>query len=114
MCDDVRGTPRAVPALATAGVDAAAMQQIIATLGAAMAQTGPEQDLIVLFEREVQRLLRMRAVRLREIPTRYQVRLVTPTRTAESLVLGVPSADSRVQVVLEATCDPNRDLDERD
>src|SRR5687767_12145362 len=114
MCDDVRGTPRAVPALASAGVDAAAMQQIIATLGAAMAQTGPEQDLIVLFEREVQRLLRMRAVRLREIPARYQVRLVTPTRTAESLVLGVPSADSRVQVVLEATCDPNRDLDERD
>jgi transcriptional regulator with PAS, ATPase and Fis domain len=114
MCDDDRGTPRAVPALASAGVDAAAMQQIIATLGTAMAQTGPEQDLIVLFEREVQRLLRMRAVRLREIPARYQVRLVTPTRTAESLVLGVPSADSRVQVVLEATCDPNRDLDERD
>jgi len=114
MCDEVRGTPRAIPTLATAGVDAAAMQQIIATLGGAMAQTGSEQDLIVLFEREVQRLLRMRAVRLREIPTRYQVRLVTPTRTAESLVLGVPSADSRVQVVLEATCDPNRDLDERD
>src|SRR5688500_7073925 len=113
MCDEVRGTPRAVPALAT-GVDAAAMQQIIATLGSAMAQTGSEQDLIVLFEREVQRLLRMRAVRLREIPARYQVRLVTPTRTADSLVLGVPSADSRVQVVLEATCDPNRELDERD
>jgi transcriptional regulator with PAS, ATPase and Fis domain len=114
ICDDVRGTPRAVSALAAAGVDAAAMQQIIATLGGAMAQPGPEQDLIALFEREVQRLLRMRAVRLREIPTRYQVRLVTPTRTAESLVLGVPSADSRFQVVLEATCDPNRDLDERD
>ena len=75
ICDEVRGIPRAIPALATAGVDAAAMQQIIATLGSAMAQTGPEQDLIVLFEREVQRLLRMRAVRLREIPTRYQVRL---------------------------------------
>ena len=113
-CDEVRGAPRAVPALAAAGVDAAAMQQIIATLGSAMAQTGPEHDLVVLFEREVQRLLRMRAVRLREIPTRYQVRLVTPTRTAESVVLGVPSADSRVQVVLEATCDPNRDLDDRD
>ena len=114
MCDEVRGTPRAVSTLAAAEVDAAAMQQIIATLGGAMAQPGPEQDLIALFEREVQRLLRMRAVRLREIPTRYQVRLVTPTRTAESLVLGVPSADSRFQVVLEATCDPNRDLDERD
>src|SRR5687767_1560133 len=114
MCDEVRGTPSAVPALAGAGVDAAAMQQIIATLGSAMAQPGAELDLIALFEREVQRLLRMRAVRLREIPARYQVRLVTPTRTAESLVLGVPSPDSRVQVVLEATCDPNRDLDERD
>ena len=113
-CDEVPEASRAVSALAAAGVDAAAMQQIITTLGSAMAQPGAEQDLIALFEREVQRLLRMRAVRLREIPARYQVRLVTPTRTAESLVLGVPSSDSRVQVVLEATCDPNRDLDERD
>jgi transcriptional regulator with PAS, ATPase and Fis domain len=133
--DEVRGTPRAVPGTqATAGiddmrvdavrvddmrvddvrVDAIAMQQIIATLAGVITQTGPEQDLVVVFEREVQQMLRMRAVRLREIPTRYQVRLVTPTRTADSLVLGVPNADPRVQVVLEATCDPNRDLDERD
>jgi transcriptional regulator with PAS, ATPase and Fis domain len=113
MFDEVCGVPRAVPD-ATAGVDAAAMQQIIATLGSAVAHIGSDHDLIVVFEREVQRLLRMRAVRLREIPTRYQVRLVTPTRTADSLVLGVPNADPRVQVVLEATCDPNRDLSERD
>ena len=92
MCDDVRGTPRAVPALASAGVDAAAMQQIIATLGTAMAQTGPEQDLIVLFEREVQRLLRMRAVRLREIPARYQVRLVSVRKFSQG---ELPSAGDR-------------------
>jgi transcriptional regulator with PAS, ATPase and Fis domain len=115
MCDEVRGVSLTAPgALAAAGVDAAAMQQIIATLGSALAQSASDQDLIVIFEREVQRLLRMRAVRIREIPARYQVRLVTPTRTADSLVLGVPSADTRVQVVLEATCDPNRELDERD
>jgi transcriptional regulator with PAS, ATPase and Fis domain len=115
MCDEIRGIPRAIPdALATAGVEAVAMQQIIATLAGAVAQIGLEQDLIVVFEHEVQRLLRMRAVRLREIPTRHQVRLVTPTRTADSLVLGVPNGDPRVQIVLEASCDPNRDLDDRD
>ncbi len=114
MYDEIGGVPQVIPdALATAGAEVAAMQQIIATLGGVVAQIGVEQDLIVVFEREVQRLFRMRAVRLREIPTRYQVRLVTPTRTSDSLVLGVPNADPRVQVVLEATCDPNRDLDDR-
>ena len=97
MRDEVREVSQTAPgALAAAGVDAAAMQQIIATLGNALAQNASDQDLIVIFEREVQRLLRMRAVRIREIPARYQVRLVTPTRTADSLVLGVPSADYRI------------------
>ncbi len=90
------------------------MQGLLMALGSVIAQGSPEQDLVAAFEREVQRLLRMRSVRLREIPVRYQVRLVTPTRTAESIVLGVPNADARVQVVLEATCDSNRDLDEHD
>ena len=98
----------------TAAIEGVVMQGLLVTLGSVIAQGSPEQDLVAAFEREVQRLLRMRTVRLREIPVRYQVRLVTPTRTAESIVLGVPNADARVQVVLEATCDSNRDLDEHD
>jgi transcriptional regulator with PAS, ATPase and Fis domain len=115
MCDDGCGVTRggSLEVLA-AGVDAATLHQIVALLGTALTQTGHEQDLVAVFEREVQRLLRMRAVRVREIPARYQVRLVTPTRTADSLVLAVPNTDPRVQVVLEAACDPNRDLDDRD
>jgi transcriptional regulator with PAS, ATPase and Fis domain len=116
MRDDVRGRSRGIPveALARVGLDAAALHQIVALLGNALTQAASDQDLVVVFEREVQRLLRMRAVRLREIPARYQVRLVTPTRTADSVVLAVPNSDARVQAVLEAACDPNRDLDDRD
>lgn len=115
MCDEVPGFPRvAVGVPAPVGAETAAFQELLVALGQVLAQATAEQDLIAAFEREVQRLLRMRAVRLREIPIRYQVRLVTPTRTADSIVLGVPNADSRVQAVLEATCDSNRDLDERD
>ena len=115
-CDDARGISRGIPieALARVGLDAAALHQIVALLGNALTQATSDQDLVVVFEREVQRLLRMRSVRLREIPARYQVRLVTPTRTADSVVLAVPNSDPRVQVVLEAACDPNRDLDDRD
>ena len=84
MCDEPRGISRGIPveALARVGLDAAALHQIVALLGNALTQAPSDQDLVVVFEREVQRLLRMRAVRLREIPARYQVRLVTPTRTA--------------------------------
>ena len=116
MRDDARGISRGIPieALARVGLDAAALHQIVALLGNALTHATSDQDLVVVFEREVQRLLRMRSVRLREIPARYQVRLVTPTRTADSVVLAVPSSDPRVQVVLEAACDPNRDLDDRD
>lgn len=115
MCDEVRGILRAAAGAApAAGVEAVAIQELLASLAGALAQSTAEQDLVAVFEREVQRVLRMRAVRLREIPIRYQVRLVTPTRTSDSIVLGVPNVDSRVQAVLEATCDPNRDLDERD
>jgi len=115
MCDEIPGFPRATVGVpAPVGAEAAAFQELLVTLGQVLAQATAEQDLIAAFEREVQRLLRMRAVRLREIPVRYQVRLVTPTRTADSIVLGVPNADSRVQAVLEATCDSNRDLDEHD
>jgi transcriptional regulator with PAS, ATPase and Fis domain len=90
------------------------VHQVIAALGRAIAGNPADRDLAGVFEREVQRLMSIRAVRLREIPARYQVRLVTPTRTAESVVLGVPTADPRTQAVLEAVCEPDRPLDEWD
>jgi DNA-binding NtrC family response regulator len=112
ICDDGDGISRALPEPMNTAARAA--QQIVAVIGSAIARSAPEHDLVAIFEREVQRLLAMRAVRLREIPARYQVRLVTPTRTADSIVLGVPNSDPRVQAVLEATCEPTRELDERD
>jgi transcriptional regulator with PAS, ATPase and Fis domain len=66
------------------------------------------------FEQELQRVLSLRSIRLREIPSRYSARLVTPTRTPESVVLEVPTSDPRLQAVLEASSAPDRCLDERD
>ena len=88
------------------------VQELIAALGSAVGRSAAERDLPAVFERELQRLLSLRAIRLREIPARYQARLVTPTRTADSVVLGVPTADPRRQAVLEASCDPERPLDD--
>jgi DNA-binding NtrC family response regulator len=88
------------------------VQELIAALGSAVGRSAAERDLPAVFERELQRLLSLRAIRLREIPARYQARLVTPTRTADSVVLGVPTADPRTQAVLEASCDPERPLDD--
>jgi hypothetical protein len=88
------------------------LRQVIAALSAALARPAAEGDLPSIFERQVERLLSIRAVRLREVPTRYHARLVTPTRTAESIVLSVPTADPRVQAVLEASFERGRRLDE--
>jgi transcriptional regulator with PAS, ATPase and Fis domain len=88
------------------------VQELIAALGSTLARGAGQRDLAAVFEHEVQRLLALRAIRLREIPARYQVRLVTPTRTPDSVVLGVPTADPNTQAVLEASCHPGRPLDE--
>jgi DNA-binding NtrC family response regulator len=103
-----------VPSPSTAMASRTSVQHVIAALGEAIVRSAAERDLAGVFEREVQRLLSMRAVRLREIPSRYQVRLVTPTRTADSVVLGVPTADPRMQAVLEAAREPDRPLDDWD
>ena len=110
---DLTGISRLVPQSAVPA-PRTNVQQVIAALGHAIVCSTPERDLAGVFEREVERLLSMRAVRLREIPARYQARLVTPTRTADSVVLGVPTADPRMQAVLEASCEPDRALDEWD
>jgi two-component system, NtrC family, response regulator HydG len=96
------------------GACRADLGQVLAALADALVRTAPDRDLTGVFEEQVQRLLSMRAVRLREIPARYQARLVTPTRTADSLVLGVPTADPGMQAVLEASCEPSRSLDDSD
>lgn len=82
------------------------LRSVITTIVAALAEGAEERGLHAVFEEEVRWLLLMRSVRLREIPARYQARLVTPTRTADSIVLGVRSADPATQAVLEASFDP--------
>jgi transcriptional regulator with PAS, ATPase and Fis domain len=83
-----------------------AIGQTLRALGDALVGDPVERDLHAVFEREVQRVAGVRSARLREFPSRYHARLVTPTRTSQSIVLGVPSADPRVQAVLEASFDP--------
>jgi transcriptional regulator with PAS, ATPase and Fis domain len=90
------------------------LREVVAAVSAALAHPHADGNLPAVFEQHLQRLLAVRTVRLREIPSRYQARLVTPTRTAESVVLGVPTADPGVQAVLEASFDRGRMLDDRD
>jgi hypothetical protein len=91
-----------------------ALRQVLTALSAGLASDAGPQDLPGIFERELQRALAVRAIRLREIPPRYNARLVTPTRTPDSIVLGVASGDPRVQAVLEASSGPDRALDDSD
>jgi len=90
------------------------LTSVIAAISAGLSAEDRAPDLPGIFERELQRTLAIRSVRLREIPARYRARLVTPTRTADSIVLGVPTADPRVQAVLEAFSGPDRVLGSAD
>src|SRR6185295_10455631 len=82
------------------------MGEVLRALGDALAGDPVERDLQTVFERHVQHAAGVRSVRLRELPARYHARLVTPARTAQSMVMDVPSADPRVQAILEASFDP--------
>jgi transcriptional regulator with GAF, ATPase, and Fis domain len=93
-----------------AGGNIASLRQVLEGLGGALARNAPLEDLGATFEQQVRQALDLRAVRLREVRARYQARLITPTRTPDSVVLGVPTADPRVQAVLEASCPPDRPL----
>jgi transcriptional regulator with PAS, ATPase and Fis domain len=91
------------------------LKEVVVALGSGLGQTAVvDGGLPGIFEQQVRRLLSMRSVRLREIPARYNARLVTPTRTSESIVIGVPTAESRAQAILEASFEPGRKLDARD
>src|SRR5688572_27992503 len=90
------------------------VRQLLVALGNALVNRFPDDDLEAQFEQHVRQMLGLRSVRLREVRARYQARLVTPTRTNDSIVLGVPGSDPRVQAVMEASCDPGRRFDEHD
>ena len=83
------------------------ISRVLAALGAGL-DNGAERNLPAIFEREVRQLVEARDVRLREVPARYQARLVTPTRSADAVVLGVPTIDDRTQAVLEASLPAHR------
>ena len=90
------------------------LRQLLVALGTALGTGLSTEDFEGAFEQHVRQMLGLRSVRLREVRARYQARLVTPTRTSDSIVLGVPGGNSRVQAVLEASCDPGRRFDEHD
>ena len=90
------------------------LRQLLEALGVALSTRVGDDDLEVAFEQQVRQVLDLRSVRLREVRARYQARLVTPTRTADSIVLSVPTSDPRVQAVLEASCDASRRFNEHD
>jgi transcriptional regulator with PAS, ATPase and Fis domain len=88
------------------------LRQILNALAVGLLERFDERTMQSVFERELTQVLTARSVRLREIPTRFQARLVTPTCTAHSVVLDVPTPDPARQIVLEATMAPGRRLDE--
>jgi len=102
----------AVDARATESVES--LRQVLQALGTALAGNTTHEDLGTTFEQHVRKALDLRTVRLREVRARYQARLVTPTRTSDSIVLGVPTGDPRVQAVLEASCQPDKPLEAAD
>jgi DNA-binding NtrC family response regulator len=91
----------------------AGISRVLAALGAGL-DNGAERNLAAIFERELRQLIDAREVRLREMPARYQARLVTPTRSADAVVLGVPTMDDRTQAVLEASLPAHRAFRESD
>jgi DNA-binding NtrC family response regulator len=105
--NDGGATPRTDDNVAT-------LRQVLEAIGTALASNVPHDALGATFEQQVRQTLALRAVRLREVRARYQARLVTPTRTADSIVLGVPTADPRVQAVLEASYPHDKPLEEPD
>lgn len=88
------------------------LRQVIRAMAATLVNRHDERALLSVFEQALGRVVPARSVCLREVQTRYQARLVTPTRTSESVVLDVPTVDPDRQFVLEAAFDAARPLDE--
>ena len=88
------------------------LREVVAAMSAALARPHADGHLPTIFEQHLQRLLAVRTVRLREIPSRYQARLVTPTRTGEFAVvcaelcgLGHATMRAKARVVTQAEFD---------
>ena len=88
------------------------LRHVLRAVAATLLRRPAEGALQAAFEQALSQLLSARSVRIREVPTRYQARLVTPTRSADSVVLDVPLGDPLRQVVLEASFDPGGRLDD--
>jgi transcriptional regulator with PAS, ATPase and Fis domain len=88
------------------------LREMLSTLGAGLAEPG--RDLLALFENQVRERLTLRTVRLREVPSHQFARLVAPTRSADAVVMRVPTVDTRVHGVLEASALYGRALGEHD
>ena len=88
------------------------LRHVLGALAAGLVQRQDQGPLQNIFEQELSRVLPARSIRLREIPTRFHARLVTPTGTAQSVVLDVATPDPSRQIVLEATLAPGSRLDE--
>ena len=114
MTGDPTGVLTMVPRVREGSGPRTELHGLLAAVGRAVERSATDRDLAGIFEQELRNLLAIRAVRLREIPARYNARLVTPTRTLDSVVLGVPTSNPQVQAVLEASCGPNRFLEEGD
>jgi DNA-binding NtrC family response regulator len=88
------------------------LRQVIGALAAALAVDADQRSLYRVFESELSQVLPVRGIRLREVPSRYQARLVTPTRSSESIVLDVPTGEPGRQAVLEAAFVPGCAIDQ--
>src|SRR6185503_4797055 len=86
------------------------LRHVIGGLAEAIAGIRVGRSLPEVFEQGLRQLLPIRAVRLREVPASYNARLVTPTRTSDSIVLDVPTSDPSRQAVLEASFERGGDL----
>src|SRR5688572_5868535 len=87
------------------------LREVISRLARAIADDGASGRLQEVFEQTIREVLPVRAIRLREVPSSYRARLVTPTRTAQSVVLDVPTNDPQRQAVLEASFDAASGMD---
>ena len=101
-----------VRSVARRGERRADLRQIVRAIATTILSRHDDRPLQTVFEQTLVNVISARSVRLREVPTRYHTRLVTPTRTADTMVVDVPTTDPDRQVVLEATFESGRAVDE--
>jgi transcriptional regulator with PAS, ATPase and Fis domain len=88
------------------------LRQVIRAVAATLLNRNDERALPSVFEQALAQVVPVRGIRLRETPSRYQARLITPARTSDAVVLDVPATDPGRQFVLETIVDPARPLDD--